>query len=262
MSAPQISESTGGRRNFSLFLLPFMVGYAPQVRHGEIRASRGLFSRVGEGRMKMRKVIRFFLSIFFISILFAFSARAQIVINEFVADPAKDWDGDGATNYRDDEWIEILNLGPTTVDLSSYRLSDGEGPRIFRYGFAGSLAPGAVKVVFGSDSRAWEESNGFPVYGLSLNNTGDRVALYRIVQQETIIVDSYVYSEIAAKDDRSIGRSFEAPSIWITFDALNPCTSSCNPAGTGCMPTPGLSNTCQTSAEKSSWGAIKGLYDR
>jgi hypothetical protein len=211
----------------------------------------------------MRKIFRFF---FFLA-LFSTAAvprvsdcAAQLVINEFVADPARDWDGDGALSSRDDEWVEIRNLGAAAVDLSGYRLADGEGSPVWRYGFSGTIAPGGVRIVYGSDSRAWEESSGFPVYGLSLNNAGDRISLYRIAGADTAVVDGCTFVEAAARDDRSIGRRVDAPAVWVVFDAHNPCTAACVPAGTGCYPTPGSANTCTTAVESASWGSIKSIY--
>lgn len=211
----------------------------------------------------MRKIFRFYFSAFvcFVSLAgVAAGVSAQVLINEFVADPARDWDGDGAVNFRDDEWIEIANVGRSPVDLSAYRLADAEGPAAWRYGFSGALAPGEVRIVYGSDSRAWEEANGFPLYGLSLNNGGDRVALYRIAGADTALADECVYAETAARDDRSIGRRNDLPSVWVTFDGHNPCTASCQPPGTGCLPTPNARNTCLTAAERATWGSIKSIY--
>lgn len=211
----------------------------------------------------MRNIFRFLLCLALCPLslaVFAAPSSAQIVVNEFLADPVRDWDGDGVANYRDDEWIEIRNIGSVTVDLSAYRLADAEGPGVFRYGFAGTIAPGGVRVVYGSDAKAWEEANGFPVYGLSLNNTGDRVSLYRLAGTDTAVVDSYTFEEVAARDDRSIGRGCDLPSAWVTFDALNPCTSTCNPAGTGFPPTPGAPNACLTAVTPATWGSIKALY--
>jgi len=211
----------------------------------------------------MRKIFRFclFLALFSIVSIPRFSdCAAQVAINEILADPARDWDGDGALSSRDDEWVEIINLGKTAVDLAGYRLSDGEGSPVWRYGFSGVLEAGAVRVVYGSDSRAWEEANGFSVYGLSLNNTGDRIALYRIAGADTAVVDAYTFAEVAARDDRAIGRRSDSPSIWVAFDAHNPCTAACVPAGSGCYPTPGSVNTCTTATESQSWGSIKSIY--
>src|SRR5205814_6900732 len=50
------------------------------------------------------------------------SARAQspLKLNEFLAGPARDWDGSGALSTRDDEWIEVMNGGAAPLDLSGY----------------------------------------------------------------------------------------------------------------------------------------------
>jgi hypothetical protein len=211
----------------------------------------------------MRKVFHFCLFLVLVSCIELYHAddcAAQIVINEFVADPARDWDGDGALNARDDEWIEIINLGEAAIDLGGYRIADGEAKPVWRYGFAGMLAPGAVMVACGSDSKAWEEANDFPAYGLSLNNSGDCIRLYLISDADTSIVDSYTYGEAAARKDRAIGRRSDDPGIWAVFDGYNPCVSACNPAGTGCYPTPGSKNTCTTPTRSRSWGDVKAMY--
>ncbi|MBN2185294.1 MAG: lamin tail domain-containing protein [Candidatus Krumholzibacteriota bacterium] len=211
----------------------------------------------------MRKVFRFLIHVTFLIIVLlaaAATAGADVLINEIMADPARDWDGDGEYNYRDDEWIEILNTGPSIVDLSDYLLSDGESEPVWRFGFAGTLMPGATLVVYGSDSRAWEESNGQPVYGLSLNNTGDQVSLYKVEGGDTVLLEDVLFSDKTAEDDRSLGRSIMEPGKWELFDAFNPCPLNCDPAGNGCAPTPGFSNGCTTAAGDDSWGSIKRKY--
>ena len=213
--------------------------------------------------MRMRKAFRFlFLFVFLaISISMGLSgAVAQIVLNEFMADPASDWDGDGVYSYRDDEWVEITNIGNTSVDLGGYYLSDGEGPPIWRYGFSGALAPGEILVVYGSDSRAWEESAGFPIYGFSLNNTGDDLRLYRVSGEDTIQVDAYTFGDKAADDNRSVGRKPNILDIWVMFDGLNPCSDPCDPPSSGCNPSPGQPNDCEAHTGSESWGAIKSRY--
>jgi hypothetical protein len=213
--------------------------------------------------MMMRKAFRFLiLTVFLVSCATAIGsgALAQVVINEFLADPARDWDGDGLYSYRDDEWVEIANLGASTAGLDGYYLTDGEGPSVWRYGFSGSLAPGAVIAVYGSDAKAWEESAGYPVYGLSLNNVGDVVSLYRVTGEDTVLVDSFKYGDRAADDDRSVGRDIGAQEMWMIFDALNPCSDSCVPAGCGCIPTPEEANYCYTASGPESWSRIKSRY--
>jgi hypothetical protein len=210
--------------------------------------------------MMMRKAFRFLVFAVCLILFSSVSGRSQVVINEFLADPATDWDGDGVYSYRDDEWVEIMNIGPSAVSLEEYLLTDGEESPIWRFGFSGVLEPGAILVVYGSDSRAWEESNGFPIYGLSLNNAGDSISLYRISGEDTVAVDTYQYSDKVAEDDRSVGRYARNADDWYTFDALNPCSDSCDPPGCGCNPTPGSANDCSTRSRSASWGTIKNMY--
>ena len=65
----------------------------------------------------------------------------DIRINEILAGPARDWDGSGAFSSRDDEWIEIANIGSAAQDLSGFYVTDGDS--VPRYAFTGTLAPGA-----------------------------------------------------------------------------------------------------------------------
>ena len=97
------------------------------------------------------------------------------VLNEFVAGPARDWDGSGTFSTRDDEWIEVYNPGSEAVDLAQYLLTDGA--RLPRYAFTGVLGAGERLLVFGKDAYDWEKANGHPAYGLSLSNSGDAVML-------------------------------------------------------------------------------------
>lgn len=208
---------------------------------------------------------------FFLSFLFVFTflipcrfshAWAQVCLNEVLADPASDWDGDGALGSKTDEWIEVINAGASSVDLSAYRLGDLSGGYSWRYGFSGTLLPGAVLVVYGSDSQAWQTANGFTVAGLSLNNTGDTVFLYKIEGGDTLVTDSYSYVSHEVLDDRSTGRMVEDLAEWRVFDALNPYSGTNPPLGTGCSPSPGAVNACEplVPVEETTWGAIKEMF--
>jgi len=206
----------------------------------------------------MRRMFLFFVCVCFILVTGAGNSAGQVLINEYMPDPARDWDGDGEYNYRDDEWVEIVNMGDTSVDLDGLLLRDGDEQVLWRYGFSGELAAGAAMAVFGSDALAWEEANGFPSYGLSLNNTGDEIFLCRVTGTDTIVVDTAAYGRSAA-DDRSVGRTVEDAGLWAIFDAWNPCPDSCSPSGNGCIPTPGEVNECTTALAERSWGAIKTI---
>ena len=191
-------------------------------------------------------------------------SHAQVVINEILGDPARDWDGDGTLDTRDDEWVEVINRGDAAVDLADYWLQD-EAASTPRLQLDGSLAPGAVAVFFGSDALAWQAANGLGSGGLSLNNSGDTVVLLRTVADSdplaTEPVDTIVYPDHAADDDRSCGWD-TAGGTWVLFDALAPYGGGLEPVGTGCPPTPGEVNLChgEVAAEAISFGSAKARY--
>src|SRR5437867_7097264 len=186
------------------------------------------------------------------------STAATLMLNEFMAGPARDWDGNGTFSSRDDEWIEVFNAGATPVDLSAFVITDGDS--IPRYAPTGTLSPGAWLLVFGRESVDWERANGFPAFGFSLANTGDRVMLWQVVAGDTLLVDSYAYTSHQAASDRSVGRLPDGGG-WSLFDALNPYTGSTAPLGNGCLPSPGRSDLCGTTGTaKITWGKLKALY--
>jgi len=184
---------------------------------------------------------------------------SPLVLNEILPGPARDWDGSGAFSSRDDEWVEVLNVSGAPLALDGYFLTDGDS--LPRYAFTGTLAPGGHVLVFGKTSFDWEHANGFPAFGLSLGNSGDAVMLWRVSGADTSLADSYVYGSHEAAADRAIGRSPDGGAEWALFDGLNPYTGSTVPTGTGCAPTPGELNLCNsTPTEPVTWGRVKRLY--
>lgn len=182
-------------------------------------------------------------------------AQSMLRLNEICAGPARDWNGDGVVSSRDDEWVEVVNLGTTTVSLDGFVLMDGDS--IPRFALSGTLAPGDVRIVYGKESYDWEKATGRPAFGLSLGNSGDRVTLWEVSGTDTAFVDGWTYGTHQAASDRSVGRSADGGS-WVLFDGLNAYTGSLQPAGTGCAPTPGTPNTCgSTPARASTWGDVK-----
>ena len=187
-------------------------------------------------------------------------ARAQspIRLNEFLAGPARDWNGDGLTSTRDDEWIEIVNASGAPVDLQGYLLTDGD--KLPRFGFSGLLGSGERQVVYGKDSVDWERATGHPVFGLALGNTGDSVMLWQVTGLDTVLVDSYTYLPHQAASDRAMGRVPDG-GAWELEDGLDPYTGTTPPLGTGCMPSPAAANVCSvTPVRTSTWGRVKSLY--
>ena len=201
-----------------------------------------------------------------LSVMLTASASAQVVISELMADPASDWNDDGTYNYRDDEWVEVLNIGAETVDLSTYYLLDGTGDDA-HLNLSGELVPGQVAVFFGSDAVAWQQTSGSGSGGLSLNNGGDTVILLHAVAGDdpgTVdmeVADSVTYLAHEAEDDRASGLSPDNVT-WLLFDALNPYTGDQEPVGTGCGPSPGVANPCDPlPVDQVSFGSLKALYN-
>lgn len=110
-------------------------------------------------------------------------AVPNVRLSEILAAPARDWDGSGAFSSRDDEWVEIVNGGAGPADLTGFFITDGD--TIPRFGFSGTLAAGAVQLVTGAASVAWERATAHPVFGLSLGNTGETVMLWQVVGADT-----------------------------------------------------------------------------
>ncbi|PAP75367.1 lamin tail domain-containing protein [Rubrivirga marina] len=84
----------------------------------------------------------------------ASSAHSQsLIINEFLADPGSDVatgdaNSDGERSAQDDEFVELLNVGRDTLDLTGWRLGDDERVN-FTFPDGYQLAPLEFVVVFG-----------------------------------------------------------------------------------------------------------------
>jgi hypothetical protein len=179
----------------------------------------------------------------------------EVALNEVLADPARDWDGDQTIDATDDEWVEIVNTGAVPADLTGLRLGDLD--RAWAYEFNGTLAIGGRIVVFGSASQAWQVANGEPAFGHRLANVGDTVVLWHVTATDTVVVDQVTFVDHEAEDDRSSGRRPDGGATWELFDLLNPYTGTTPPFGNGCAPTPGESNACLTPVDETTWGQIK-----
>lgn len=191
-------------------------------------------------------------------------ARAEIVINEFLADPARDWNGDGEVHATLDEWVEVFNPGPDAVSLTAYWLRDGLGetPHLNLFGV---IAPGEVAVFYGHHAVAWQQENGGGSSGFSLNNGGDTIQLLRTNSGNPDVldvVDEKIYLAHEGADDRSGGRLPDGEITWSLFDGLNPYDGDELPAGNGCEPTPGALNVCddESPVDAASWSDVKAHW--
>ena len=188
-------------------------------------------------------------------------ASAELLVSEVLADAVSDWSGDGEVHYKLDEWIEVHNYGETSLELGDYWVSDSVDDPALRYRFSGSLAAGATLQVIGADVVAWQAETGNGSAGLSLNNSGGFVAVFRDDPGETVLVDSVEYLSYQVEDDRAFGRSPIDHLAWILYDGLNIYHGNQEPASTGCMPSPGVPNQCdEVPVREAAWGQVKHAY--
>ena len=145
-------------------------------------------------------------------------APDSVRLNEFLPAPRRvDWDGDGAAT-AEDEWIELYNIGPETVDLQGWQLDDiaegGSAP--FTIPDHVLLAPGDTALFFRRQTR------------LALNNDADCV---RLLAPDGSLRDEYAY--LHARADVSFARATDGVGGWT--DAYPPSPGSPNQPPT---PTP------------------------
>lgn len=184
------------------------------------------------------------------------AARAEVVLNELMPDPASDWspsDGNEEYGSLEDEWVEIFNSGAEAVDITGWRLRDAVSDSSWRFGFQGVLGPGEFFVVYGNEAYQWEDENGCARNGLSLNNSGDTVTL--VASDLATVIDQVTYASGDIGDDRSWGRVPDGSPDWQCMDGLNPA----DPPGAGIPPTPGEPNI-GAPVETADWGRIKALF--
>ena len=159
-------------------------------------------------------------------------ASAQVYINEYCSDPIDtslgatglDTNGDGVpatgSSQFDDEFVEIVNAGPATVDISGWRLLDGALGGTVRHVFAAgtSLPVGAAIVVFGGGSVTNFNTMGAGLGvtastgSLTLGNGGDTVELQ---DANGATIDIHVYLGGGGPDDGdgfSVTRNPEGPT--------------------------------------------------
>ncbi len=108
-----------------------------------------------------------------------------IIINEVLADPAPDLEGDangdGVRSYKEDEFVELVNISDKAVDLTGYTVSDAIRVR-FTFPEGTTIPAHGVVVVFGGGDSSKFQVAGSPAIfvateGLALTNSGDSVVL-------------------------------------------------------------------------------------
>jgi hypothetical protein len=158
--------------------------------------------------------------------------NAVLVINEVLADPGTfDGNCDGTVDTTDDEFVEIVNLGPEAANLSGVTVSDGGG---VRYTFpAGTTLPvlDAAVVYAGGSSSCPLDGQGFVAGNtLSLNNGGDTVT---VADASGAVLDTVTYGS-EANGDASVVRDPElSQSVLVAHDTVWGTLASPGTRGSG-----------------------------
>ncbi|HEY3311154.1 MAG TPA: lamin tail domain-containing protein [Anaerolineales bacterium] len=132
-----------------------------------------------------------------------------VYLNEFLAQPRSDWNGDSQINSGD-EYIEIINLGSQAVSLNGWSLDDQPGDSS-AYSIKNiSIAPKARLVFFGAET------------GILLGNGGDSV---RLIKPNGQIADAFTYGVIQVPD-QTWCRLPDGSNTWVfgctpTINATN-----------------------------------------
>jgi len=147
----------------------------------------------------------------------------RLLINEVLARPGFDWNGDGRVDVYD-EFIEIKNVTPIDVTLSGWKIDNGiikevDGREVFTLPSTITLKPGERVVFYRTESN-------FPL--------SDAGAIIRLLNPKGVVYDEFQY-DLARTEDRSFCR---IPDGGYSDEAWYE----------DCTPTPKLTNTREGSA--------------
>jgi endonuclease/exonuclease/phosphatase family metal-dependent hydrolase len=144
---------------------------------------------------------------------------AQVILNEIMANEP------GSNTAA--EFVEIVNVGGTSIGIGGWTLSDGAGVK-HTFAAGTTLAAGKAIVVYGGSgsipaglTNAVAASTGT----LALGNSGDSV----ILKNGTTTVASYAYpSSLSGTDGVSMNRNPDASATgsWVLHTAVSSLTSS------------------------------------
>jgi hypothetical protein len=181
------------------------------------------------------------------------SGNVQVRLNEILADPPADLDGDanrdGVRDAADDEFVEILNCGSTAVDISGWTIADETSVRHVFEESGATAQPGELITVFGGGEPTGFLGQVFTASagGLGLANSGDVVYLR---DRSGAIVDVHAFGGEGGKDQSMI-RYPDCTDAWML----------CSEAGLETLFSPQQPNDGQSGVVGSRWGNIKALFE-
>ncbi len=127
--------------------------------------------------------------LFLFSLLMGLNVNAQLIINEVLYDPSNtllegDANGDGVYSQTDDEFIEFVNTGATSLNLSGYQIWDDTliGTLVYTIPNGTIIPPQGAMVVFGGGKPVGLFGGSLVladtgISGLNLNNTGEVIVI-------------------------------------------------------------------------------------
>ena len=142
-------------------------------------------------------------------------SQSKLVINEILAEPSADANGDATFNADDDEFVELVNVSGTSVDITGWTLSDNTS---VRYTFPSTTVPaGGAVIVFGGGTPTGLFGGAIlqTAATLDLDNSGDVVYL----KNGSVIIDKYVYGT-EADNGQSIARSPDLTGSFVQHTTL------------------------------------------
>ncbi|HRE90175.1 MAG TPA: lamin tail domain-containing protein [Myxococcota bacterium] len=132
-------------------------------------------------------------------------AAGDLVINEILADPGDlDANGDGVPSGTDDEFVEVVNVSSSILNLDGVVFRDA-GTKVFNLPPGICLGPNQVLLIFGKYNGTGSFGDAVVLNGnnLSLNNDADTVTL---VDSTATVLAQASYSGNLANADQSIVR--------------------------------------------------------
>lgn len=187
-----------------------------------------------------------------ISVTLSVVQPGDLVINEVLASGGVDGDpnGDGVTDELEDEFIELVNVGGASVDLSQVTITDQDFPGLPRHTFADgtTLRAGEAIVVFGGgdvsglsapNARFVTADNDDPGTEnmLALTDAGDRITV--AMADGTVLATlawgtADLTGSVPAVSDASLTRSPDVTgTTWVDHSTVSKAAYSPGTRSTG-----------------------------
>ena len=143
--------------------------------------------------------------------------RPIIRVDEILADPIADVNGDGKQERYGDQFIELYNVAGHAVDLSGWTLGDDDGSP-FEFPGGAVLNGGERFILFGGGIRSGKRGC-FSAGGRIGNglDTEDRILLIAPAGPDTLVDVRYVKGQIGA----SLVPDPHTPGKWLPHDRVS-----------------------------------------